>query len=536
MMRRGSLGALVATAVVLAVPSAGSADLQSDFTQVVNDILAERYQPAYAPVGLDGAFPMDAANPAGVPNTAPAQDYTSGSIPNSPDHPNWPSSFQYVRFLSGNPGDPPADRAPLRAYYALHPGSNPGVVVVHGFNTNGKESVIRWAAMLYANGYNVIASDQRDFRDEVKNSDGSNRDPSDGYPDWLQTFGWKEARDVLAAGQFLKSQPGVTSVGVWGVSLGAQDTILAMSLDPTGQVFSAGITFSGPADQNAQIYSTADQPGCQPPNCTYTRTNGLIALVVPPYGNGGKYTEPCTGDLASPGVLDDAGAKYGVTPAYILNQLKAYRAQQQISVPLLNFYSADDSLVQTFHATMMAGYEQGEALQRTYLIDQGEHAYFFDRWWQQKATLLYFDKLLPDADTTVSPTVNTAAIEGSPMSDQLAQIGDGSPSPEEADALQAPIICPGPTAIAVRSFTASRPGPNVVLRWRTGSEVGLAGFNLYRERGSARTRLNRSLIPASGEARGHRYVWRGRAAGPARFWLELVRADGSRTLKGPVSP
>jgi fermentation-respiration switch protein FrsA (DUF1100 family) len=525
MMRRGSFRALVAIAVVLAVPSAVSADTQSDFNLAINEILDQRYQPAYAPMGFDSAFPMDTANPNGVLNTAPAQDYTSGSVPGNPDHPNWPSSFQYVRFLSG-------DGAPLRAYYALHSGSHPGVVVVHGFNTNGKESVIRWAAMLYANGYNVIASDQRDFRDEVRNPDGTNRVPSDGYPDWLQTFGWKEATDVLAAGQFLKSRPGVTSVGVWGVSLGAQDTILAMSLDPMGQVFSAGITFSGPADQNAQIYSTAAQPGCTPPNCTYPVTNALIALVVPPYGNGGKYTEPC-------GVLVDAGLKYGTSPSFILNQLKAYRRQQQISVPLLNFYTADDSLVAPFHATMMAGYEQGEPLQRTYLVDQGEHAYFFDRWWQQKASLIYFKRMLPgafdDGTITMNATVNPAAIEGSKMVDQLAQIGDGSPSPAEADALQAPVICAGPTAVTVRSFTASRPGHTVVLRWRTGPEFGLAGFNLYRERG-ARARLNRSLISASGDGRGHRYLWRGRVGNAGRFWLELVRLDGSRTLQGPVSP
>ena len=529
MKRRGSLVALVATAVLLAVPSAGSADTQADFNQAITDILFQPYQPGYLPAGFDNAFPMDAANPNGVLNTAPVQDYTSGSVPGNPDHPNWPSSFQYVRYLSGNPGDPVFDRAPLRAYFALHPGSHPGVVVVHGFNTNGKESVIRWAAMLYANGYNVIASDQRDFKDEFRNPDNTNRVPTDGYPDWLQTFGWKEARDVLAAGQFLKSQPGVTSVGVWGVSLGAQDTILAMSLDPTGQVFSAGITFSGPADQNAQIYSTR-AADCTPPDCTYPATDALIALVVPPYGNGGKYTEPC-------GVLVDAGAKYGVSPPYILSQLKAYRAQQQISVPLLNFYSADDSLVAPFHATMMAGYEQGEPLQRTYLIDQGEHAYFFDRWWQQKASLLYFKRLLPgafdDGTITTNATVNVAAIAGSPMSDQLAQIGDGSPSPAEADALQVPIICPGPTAVTTRSFTARRAGNRVVLRWQTGSESGLAGFNLYARRGEGRVRLNAALVPAAGDVSGHAYLWRGRAARITSYWLELVRVDGSRTLRGP---
>ena len=36
------------------------------------------------------------------------------------------------------------------------------VVVVHGFNTHGIGSVIRWAAMIYKNGYNVLAADHLD--------------------------------------------------------------------------------------------------------------------------------------------------------------------------------------------------------------------------------------------------------------------------------------------------------------------------------------------------------------------------------------
>ncbi|MDP9283714.1 MAG: hypothetical protein M3P41_01955, partial [Actinomycetota bacterium] len=56
-----------------------------------------------------------------------------------------------------------ADGAPLFGMLAVHVGSHPGVVVAHGFNTHGYASVIRWAALLYARGYNVIAADQRDF-------------------------------------------------------------------------------------------------------------------------------------------------------------------------------------------------------------------------------------------------------------------------------------------------------------------------------------------------------------------------------------
>src|SRR2546422_5103561 len=355
---------LTATGPVAAGPSA------TQFQGTVDAILAEPYQPDYVPLGYDSAF-GDAA----VLNTAPAQDYTTGSIPGSPDAPAWPPIFKPVLLHS-------LDGAPLLGQLALQPGKHAGIVVVHGFNTHGNLSVIRWAAMLAANGYNVLAADQRDFNFEWS--------AGYGYPDWLQTFGWKEAEDVLAMGRFLAAQPGVTSVGVVGFSLGAQDTVLALALDgqeaPGRAVFSAGLQWSGPADQNTQIYSTAVPPACQTPACTYPATDALITLVVPPY----TYTDVCQ-------ALAAAAAYYGTTPYAILTHEAAYRAQQHVRVPLLGFYAADDPLVQAFQATMMAGYQAGNPLQRTLELARGAHAYFYDRWWQQRAILLYFKRLLPGA-------------------------------------------------------------------------------------------------------------------------------------------
>ena len=169
---------------------------------------------------------------------------------------------------------------------------------MHGFNTNGLESVIRWAAMLYANGYDVVAADQRDFKAES--------DAGLGQPAWRQTFGWKESQDVLAAGRYLAAQKGVASVGVVGFSEGAQNTVLALAQDD-GHVFKAGLTFSAPADQDTQVYSTAEPPKCSTPNCSYPASDALIALVVPPY----TYTDPCP-------VLADAAALYRTTPFAIM--------------------------------------------------------------------------------------------------------------------------------------------------------------------------------------------------------------------------
>jgi len=277
---------------------------------------------------------------------------------------------------------------------------------VHGFNTHGYASVIRWAALLYARGYNVLAADQRDFYFESQAGFGN--------PNWLQTFGWKESQDVLAAGQYLKAQPGVNAVGVVGFSEGAQNTVLALAQDP-GHVFAAGLTFSAPADQNTQISTNP------------VATDALVALVTP------KETSAC-------GALADAAAYYGTTGFDILAQETAMHAQTNVHVPLLNFYAADDSLVPAFEARMMAAYSSGS--QQTIELARGEHAYFFDRWWQQRAILLYFKSLLPLAstDTTIGTdaTVNQTPL-GTPASTQTVDLG--APSRAWADAQLARYVC-----------------------------------------------------------------------------------------------
>jgi hypothetical protein len=110
-----------------------------------------------------------------------------------------------------------------------------------------------------------------------------------------------------------------------------------------------------------------------------------------------------------------------------------------VRVPLLNLYSADDSLVPAFEAQMMAGYEVGNPLQRTLEVTRGEHAVFFDRWWQQRAILLYFKTLLKHSDSvTTQPTVNQTP-GGPAFGLQLVSL-DGA-TRASADAKLAPYVC-----------------------------------------------------------------------------------------------
>jgi hypothetical protein len=89
----------------------------------------------------------------------------------------------------------------------------------------------------------------------------------------------------------------------------------------------------------------------------------------------------------------------------------------------------------------------------------------------------------------------------------------------------------GPTAVAIRSFRAHRSGTTVVLRWRTASEVDVAGFDLYR----GRVRLNRALIAAKqgGHARGATYSFRARV-GRGAYRLRVMKFDGSSSWLAPV--
>jgi predicted alpha/beta-fold hydrolase len=412
-----------AAALVAAIPA--QADLTSKFNGAVSEILAQPYQARYVPMGYDSAFPYG-----GVLNTFPVEDYTSGSKAGNPDAPAWPIGFELVSFTS-------LDGAPLKGHIARLPGDHPGIVVVHGFNSNGRDSAVRWAAMLARNGYNVLAFDMRGFPPEYKANGNQAPNP--------QTLGWKEAEDVVAAGRFLKAQPGVTAVGVVGFSFGGQETVLALGLEglmpSKSRVFQAGLNFSGPADQNSQIYSTAVPFGCQTPLCTFPATGALLVLVVPP----SDTTNPCT-------VLERASTRYGTDPYTILSKTDGFQKQSVISVPLLNVYANDDPLVAPFQAKMMAGYNGGSALQRTILLEEGLHAYYNDRWWQQRATLLYFKAMLPGAATdlsiTTEPTVNQT-VGGAPAGQQVVNLG--APTRAQADALAGPFVCDttkGPPAFA----------------------------------------------------------------------------------------
>ena len=103
------------------------------------------------------------------------------------------------------------------------------------------------------------------------------------------------------------------------------------------------------------------------------------------------------------------------------------------------------------------------------------------------------------------------------------------------DAFVAKIVTP--TAVSLRSFAAARSGRLVVLRWRTGSNHSLLGFNVYRQQRGKLVKLNRALIPSvfGGTTAGHTYSFLDRTARRGvtyTYRLQAVSLGGTRTWLG----
>jgi hypothetical protein len=83
----------------------------------------------------------------------------------------------------------------------------------------------------------------------------------------------------------------------------------------------------------------------------------------------------------------------------------------------------------------------------------------------------------------------------------------------------------------VRALHATRKAKGVLLRWQTGTEAGILGFNLYRELGDKRLRLNRALVLTRGVNAEQGYSFLDRLAPPGRlrYLLQAVVVSGGRT-------
>ncbi len=142
---------------------------------------------------------------------------------------------------------------------------------------------------------------------------------------------------------------------------------------------------------------------------------------------------------------------------------------------------------------------------------------------------------LPDGPTdivnqgTVFWDVNNRAVTDDPT-----QPGNTDPTRTRA--------CPGLTAIELESFTATRQGDTMRVRWVTSAEFDTWGFHLYRSSDGRRTtaeRVTPALIPAKGRGQGGAtYVWIDQAVEPGvqyTYWLQETELGGNLIEYGPAT-
>ena len=107
----------------------------------------------------------------------------------------------------------------------------------------------------------------------------------------------------------------------------------------------------------------------------------------------------------------------------------------------------------------------------------------------------------------------------------------------------APVTVLSATAATMLNFQALQNGSTTDVRWNTSWERNNLGFNIYREAGAARIRVNKSLIAGSmlltgtEVPAGFTYRWTDRKPVPgAVYWIESVDLNGTRKTYGPVTP
>jgi hypothetical protein len=103
------------------------------------------------------------------------------------------------------------------------------------------------------------------------------------------------------------------------------------------------------------------------------------------------------------------------------------------------------------------------------------------------------------------------------------------------------------TEVRLISFTGAKYPRGALLQWKTGYEIDNLGFNLYREIGGVRTKVNATLIAGSGLQAGRggvvtaeqtyaRWDLAAAASDPrATYWLEDVEFNGRSRYHGPLS-
>ena len=138
--------------------------------------------------------------------------------------------------------------------------------------------------------------------------------------------------------------------------------------------------------------------------------------------------------------------------------------------------------------------------------------------------------------TTTGTIPNTASITGADQTDPVAANNSST----------ANLNVFAVTLVKLRKLDATQDKNAVVVTWQTSYESDNLGFNVYRDIGGVRTKLNNHLIAGSAigtkhdvQKAGHAYRVRDKlppSTGFVQYWLEDVDTHGTHMMHGPASP
>ena len=114
----------------------------------------------------------------------------------------------------------------LSGWYIPAEASDKAVIFIHGHGADRHEGM-RWFKAVHQAGFNILAFDLRNQGKSAKS---------------FSTMGYFEKRDVIRALDYLQQQEQIESIGIFGTSMGAATSIMAMVDDSriAAGVFEAG--------------------------------------------------------------------------------------------------------------------------------------------------------------------------------------------------------------------------------------------------------------------------------------------------------
>ena len=90
--------------------------------------------------------------------------------------------------------------------------------------------------------------------------------------------------------------------------------------------------------------------------------------------------------------------------------------------------------------------------------------------------------------------------------------------------------------VVLSSFVAERRDNSTIIRWSTESEVGIVGWNVYRESKDGWVKINSKLIPSKGEMGGrYEFLDPKPSDNPRRYMIEWVNLKGERERSEPIT-